>query len=123
MNSKETTLSKFLISKLSGAAENIFVVSPTLIFCLSFPFLFVVFQPKKCFRSCGASVLKMLFKFSSVLYFLNYHNCKQRTEVLILRFVFSEAMSSLKVFISSSVYVVINPGTSSIVASPQSSTG
>ena len=27
---------------------------------------------KKCFRSCGASALKMLFKFSSVLYFPKY---------------------------------------------------
>ena len=31
---------------------------------------------------------------------------------------FSEALSSLKVFISSSVYVTIDPGTSSVVASP-----
>ena len=31
---------------------------------------------------------------------------------------FSEDMSSLKVFISSSVYVTIDPGTSSVVASP-----
>ena len=31
---------------------------------------------------------------------------------------FSEAMSSLKVFVSSSVYVTIDLGTSSVVASP-----
>ena len=31
---------------------------------------------------------------------------------------FSEAVSSLKVFISSSIYVAIDPGTSSFVASP-----
>ena len=60
----------------------------------------------------------MLFKFSSVLYFSKYHDCKRRTEVLVLFFVFSEDMSSLKVFISSSVYVTIDPGTSSVVASP-----
>ena len=60
----------------------------------------------------------MLFKFSSVLYFSNYHDCKRRTEVLVLFFVFSEDMSSLKVFISSSVYVTIDPGTSFVVASP-----
>ena len=54
----------------------------------------------------------MLFKFSSVLYFSKYHDCKRRTEVLVLFFVFSEAMSSLKVFIFSSVYVTIDPGTS-----------
>ena len=35
----------------------------------------------------------------------------------MLFFVFSEDMS-LKVFISSSVYVTINPGASSVVASP-----
>ena len=56
----------------------------------------------------------MLFKFSSV----KYHDCNRRTEVLVLFFVFSEAMSSLKVFISSFVYVTINPGISSVVASP-----
>ena len=60
----------------------------------------------------------MLFKFSSVLYFSKYHDCKRRTEVLVLFFVFSEDMSSLKVFISSPVYVTIDPGTSSVVASP-----
>ena len=60
----------------------------------------------------------MLFKFSSVLYFSKYHDCKRRTEVLVLFFVFSEDMSSLKVFISSSVYVTIDPGTSFVVASP-----
>ena len=57
----------------------------------------------------------MLFKFSSVCTFLStmiQDDCNQRT-----LFVFSEAMSSLKVFISSSVYVTINPGTSSVVAS------
>ena len=107
------------------AAENIFgdhygtsVVSPARILCLCFLFLFVVFQRKKCFRSCGASVVEMLFKFSSVLYFSKYHECKRRTEVLVLFFVFSEDMSSLKVFISSPVYVTIDPGTSSVVASP-----
>ena len=60
----------------------------------------------------------MLFKFSSVLYFSKYHDCKRRTVVVVLFFVFSEDMSSLKVFISSSVYVTIDPGTSSVVASP-----
>ena len=60
----------------------------------------------------------MLFKFSFVLYFSKYHDCKRRTEVLVLFFVFSEAMSSLKVFISSSVYVTIDPDTSPVVASP-----
>ena len=60
----------------------------------------------------------MLFKFSSVLYFSKYHDCKLRTEVLVLFFVFSEAMSSLKVCISSSVHVTIDPSTSSVVASP-----
>ena len=63
-------------------------------------------------------LLWMLFKFSSVLYFSKYHDCKRRTEVLILFFVFSEDMSSLKVFISSSVYVTLDPGPSSVVASP-----
>ena len=58
----------------------------------------------------------MLFKFSSVLYFSKYHDCKRRTEVLVLFFVFSVDMS-FKVFISSSVYVTIDPGTSSAVAS------
>ena len=59
----------------------------------------------------------MLFKFSSVCTFLSttiQDHCKRRT----LFFVFSEAMSSLKVFISSSVYVTIDPGTFSVVASP-----
>ena len=60
----------------------------------------------------------MLFKFSSVLCFSKYHDCKRRTEVLVLFFVFSEDMSSLKIFISSSVYVTIDPGISSVVASP-----
>ena len=60
----------------------------------------------------------MLFKFSSVLCFFKYHDCKRRTEVLVLFFVFSEEMSSLKIFISSSVYVTIDPGISSVVASP-----
>ena len=61
----------------------------------------------------------MLFKFSSVLYFSKYHDCRRRTEVLVLFFMFSEAMSSLKVYISSSaVYVTIDPRTSSVVASP-----
>ena len=36
----------------------------------------------------------------------------------VLFFVFSGAVSSSKVFISSSVYVTIDPGTSSVVASP-----
>ena len=36
----------------------------------------------------------------------------------MLFFVFSEDMSSLKVFISSSVYVTSDPGTSSVIASP-----
>ena len=58
----------------------------------------------------------MLFKFNSVLYFSKYHDCKRRTEVLVLFFVFSVDMS-FKVFISSSVYVTIDPGTSSAVAS------
>ena len=49
----------------------------------------------------------MLFKFSSVLYFSKYHDCKRRTEVLVLFFVFSVDMS-FKVFISSSVYVTID---------------
>ena len=77
------------------AAENILwdhygksVLSPARILCLCFLFLFVVFQQKKCFRSCGASVLEMLFKFSSVLYFSKYHDCKRRMEVLVLFFVF-----------------------------------
>ena len=35
----------------------------------------------------------------------------------VLFFVFSEAMSSLKVFISPSVYVTIDPGISSVIAS------
>ena len=35
-----------------------------------------------------------------------------------LFFVFSDAMLSLMVFISSSVYVTIDPGTSSVIASP-----
>ena len=35
-----------------------------------------------------------------------------------LSFVFSEAMSSLKIFIFSSVYVTIDPGTSPVFASP-----
>ena len=60
----------------------------------------------------------MLFKFISVLYFSQYHDCKLCTEVLVLFFVFSEAMSSLKVFIFSSVYVTIDPGTSPVVGSP-----
>ena len=46
-----------------------------------------------------------------------YHDCKRRTEVLVLFLVFSEDMSSLKIFISSSVYLAIDPGTSSDVAS------
>ena len=62
--------------------------------------------------------LNLKFKFSSVLYLSKYHDCKRRTEVLVLFFVFSEDMSFLKVFISSSVYVTIDPGTSSVVASP-----
>ena len=36
----------------------------------------------------------------------------------VLFFVFSGAMSSLKVFISPSLYVTIDPGTSSVVVSP-----
>ena len=47
-----------------------------------------------------------------------YRDCKRRTEVLVLFLVFSEDMSSLKIFISSSVFVTIDPGTSSVVASP-----
>ena len=107
------------------AAENIFgdhygtsLVSSARILCFCFLFLFVIFQQKKCFRSCGASVVEMLFKFSSVLCFSKYHDFKRRTEVLVLFFVFSEDMSSFKVFISSSVYVTIDPGTSSVVTSP-----
>ena len=106
------------------AVENIFgdhygtVVSPARILWLCFLFLFVVFQQqKKCFRSCGASVVEMLFKFSSVLCFSKYHDCKRRTEVLVLFLVFSEHMSYLKLFIYSSVYVTIDPGISSVVAS------
>ena len=60
----------------------------------------------------------MLLKFTSVLDFSKYHDCNRRTEVLVLFFVFSEAMSSLKVFISSSVYVTIDPDISSVFASP-----
>ena len=59
----------------------------------------------------------MLFKFSSVLCFSKYHDCKRRTEVLVLFLVFSEDMSYLKLFIYSSVYVTIDPGISSVVAS------
>ena len=59
----------------------------------------------------------MLFKFRSVWYFSKYHDCKRRTEVLVLFFVFSEDMSSLKVFISSSVNVTIDPGSSSVASS------
>ena len=95
------------------AAENNFgdhygtsVVSPARIHCLCF-LLFVVFQQKN-----ASEVAELL------LYFFKYHDCKRRTEVLVLFFVFSEDMSSLKVFISSSVYVTIDPGTSSVVASP-----
>ena len=110
----------------TDAAENIFgdhystsVVSPARILCLCFLFLFVVFQQQKtCFRSCGASVVEMLFKFSSVLCFSKYHDCKRRTEVLVLFLVFSEDMSYLKLFIYSSVYVTIDPGISSVVAPP-----
>ena len=43
---------------------------------------------------------------------------KRYKEVLVLFFVFSEAMLSLEVFIFSSVYVTINPGTSPVVTSP-----
>ena len=60
----------------------------------------------------------MLFKFSSVLGFSKYHDCKRRTEVLVLFLVFSEDMSYLKIFIYSSVYVTIDPGISSVAASP-----
>ena len=60
----------------------------------------------------------MLLKFTSVLDFSKYHDCNRRTEVLVLFFVFSEAMLSLKVFISSSVYVTIDPDISSVFASP-----
>ena len=60
----------------------------------------------------------MLFKFSSVLCFSKYHDCKRRTEVLVLFLVFSEDMSYLKLFIYSSVYVTIDPGISSVVAPP-----
>ena len=102
------------------AAENIFgdhygksVVSPAR---FSFPICRI--STKKCFRSCGASVIEMLFKLSCDLFFSKYHDCKRRTEVLVLFFVFSEDMSSLKVFISSSVYVTIDPGTCSAVFSP-----
>ena len=49
----------------------------------------------------------MLFKFSSVLYFSKYHDCKRRTEVLVFFFVFSEAMSPLKVFTSSRVCIIM----------------
>ena len=59
----------------------------------------------------------MLLKFSSVLYVSKYHDCNRRTEVLVLFFVFSEAISSLNVFITS-VSVTIEPGTSSVIASP-----
>ena len=60
----------------TDAAENIFgddygtsVVSPGLYLpSFSFP-VCRISTKKKCFRSCGASVLEMLFKFSSVLYF------------------------------------------------------
>ena len=55
----------------------------------------------------------MLFKFSSVCTFLS-----TTTASGVLFFVLSEVMSSLKVFISSSVYVTIDPGASSVVASP-----
>ena len=55
----------------------------------------------------------MLFNFSSVLFFSNTTIASGA-----LFFVFSEAMLSLKVFISSSVDVLIHPGTSSVVASP-----
>ena len=74
------------------AVENIFgdhygtsVVSPACILCLCFLFLFVVFQQK---NACRASVVEMLFKFSSVLFFSKYHDCKRRTEVLVLFCVF-----------------------------------
>ena len=52
------------------------------------------------------------------MHFSKYHGSGRRVASGVLFFVFSEAMSSLKVFISSSVYVAIDPGTSSVVASP-----
>ena len=71
---------------------------------------------KKCFRSQGASILEMLFKFSSVWYFSMYHDWKRRTEVPVLFFVFFEAMFSLKAVRSSSIYLTTestDAGTSS----------
>ena len=59
----------------------------------------------------------MLFKFSSVLYFSKYHDSGRLQAAYSFSF-FSGAMSSLKVFISSYVYVTIDPGTFSVVASP-----
>ena len=71
---------------------------------------------KKCFSNWDASALEMLVKFGSVLYFAKYHDCKQRRAVLVLFCVFSEAIFSLKTSSSSSVYVTIETGSSSLVA-------
>ena len=64
----------------------------------------------------------MLFKFSSVCTFLRttiQDDPQFRTIASgVLSFAFSEATSSLKVFISSSVYVTIDPGPYSVVSSP-----
>ena len=69
----------------------------------------------------------MLFKFSSVCTFLRttiQDDPQFRTIASgALSFVFSEATSSLKVFISSSVYVTIDPGPYSVVSSPFYSVG
>ena len=59
----------------------------------------------------------------SVILFNNYSSSPNGllTQTIasgVLFFLFSGAMSSLNVFISSSVYVTIDPGTSSVVASP-----
>ena len=94
------------------AAENIFVdhydtseVSQARILCLCFLFLFVVFQQEKNALEvadfCCRNAVQV--QLCNVL--------RRRTELLVLFFVFSEDMSSLKIFISSSVYVTIDPGT------------
>ena len=118
--------SKFSLSKLSGAGGHgrcrkylrrplRYVCSEPGSYSLTL-FSFSVGRistTKKCFRSCGASVVEMVFKFSSVLCFSKVPRLPSgRTEVLVLFFVFSEDMSSLKIFISSSVYVTIDPGIS-----------
>ena len=56
------------------------------------------------------NVLEMLLKFSSFLHFSKYHDCNRRTELLVLFFVFSEAILSLKLFISSSEYSCYEKG-------------